>query len=224
MACALKLNRLSFLMISGASKGIGKAMAIQCSKKLGPKSRVTLAARSADKLEETKNEILQLNPTLEIVPYAIDLESCLLPDLEHLVKDSLPAAGVASFEQGIIIHNVGTTGDVSKRAKECSDIKQWEENFRLNVFNVAILNNIFLQEFKDKKRYVYNLSAKAAFIPFESFGIYCPNKAARHMYFKVLAEEEKKDKNLVVLQYYPGPVDSGSKHMELYNFTLFILF
>lgn len=208
MASALNLNRLSYLLVSGASKGIGKSLAIQCSKKLTKNARVVITARNTENLEQTKNEILQVNPSINVVPCPMDLGTCTYNDLQHLVSNSLPPEGIRIFEQAIIIHNVGTTGDVSKKARECSDLNAWHENFRLNVFNVALLNNVFLDTFKEVKRYVYNISAKAAYVPYESFGIYGPNKAARHMYFKVLAEEEKKDKNLIVFQYYPGPVDT----------------
>lgn len=203
MSSALNLNKISHLLVTGASRGIGRAMAVIFSKKLGPGSQVVITARDSSKLEKVKDEILQNNPKIQVVSHPIDLGRCSKEELGQLFNGQ-----VGNLEQGIIIHNVGTTGDVTKKAKECSDLTAWEENFRLNVFNVALLNNAFLERFKDKRRYVYNLSAKAAFVPFESFGIYCPNKAARHMYFKVLAEEEKRDKNLTILQYYPGPVDT----------------
>uniref|UniRef100_A0A336K8H8 CSON003908 protein n=1 Tax=Culicoides sonorensis TaxID=179676 RepID=A0A336K8H8_CULSO len=202
MSSALNLSKISYLLVSGASRGIGKAMAVECSKKLGDGSQVVIAARSSEKLNQVRDEILQNNSKIQVTTHAIDLGQCSKDELSELANQN------GNFEQGIIIHNVGTTGDVSKKAKECNNLTEWEENFKLNVFNVALLNNIFLEKFKDKRRYVYNLSAKAAFVPFESFGIYCPNKAARHMYFKVLSEEEKRDKNLTILQYYPGPVDT----------------
>lgn len=206
MASALNLNRLSYILVSGASKGIGKAMAVECAKKLTSGGRVIIAARNSQNLEETKDEINRHNQSVTCVPYTIDLGSASFQDLQNLVKGSLQPQ--IKFEQAVVIHNVGTTGDVSKKAKDCNDITAWQENFNLNVFNVALLNCAFLEAFKDLKRYVYNISAKAAYVPYESFGIYGSNKAARHMYFKVLAEEEKRDKNLVVFQYYPGPVDT----------------
>ncbi|XP_063696230.1 sepiapterin reductase-like [Culicoides brevitarsis] len=200
---ALNFSKISHLIVTGASRGIGRALAIEFSRKLPSGSRISIAARDSERLETVKNEILSCNSKVDVVPHALDLGNCSSKDLRALCN-----AQNGSSEQGIIIHNVGTTGDVSKKAKDCNDLSEWETNFRLNVFNVALLNNIFMQEFKEKRKFVYNLSAKAAFVPFESFGIYCPNKAARHMYFKVLAEEEKRDKNLTILQFYPGPVDT----------------
>lgn len=206
MASALNLNRLSYIFVSGASKGIGKAMAVEFSKKLTNGGRVVIAARSAQNLEQTKVEIEKLNPGVSVVPYSVDLGTCSYQDFQTLIKDSLPAQ--SKFEQAVVIHNVGTIGDVSKKAKEYKDISAWQENFNLNVFNVVLLNNAFMEAFKDHKKYIYNISAKAVFIPYESFGIYAANKGARHIFFKILAEEEKRDKNLVVFQYYPGPVDT----------------
>lgn len=212
MSSALNLNKLSYLLVSGASRGIGKAMAVEFSKKLKSGSEIFIAARNSNQLENVKNEILSSNSQVQVTPTSIDLGSCTREDLSRLVTVN------GKYEQAIIIHNVGTTGDVSKKAIELNDLTAWEENFRLNVFNVALLNNVFMERFKSMRRYIYNLSAKAAFVPFESFGIYCPNKAARHMYFKVLSEEEKRDKNLTILQYYPGPVDTAMvENMEKHS-------
>lgn len=58
-----------------------------------------------------------------------------------------------------------------------------------------------------------NVSSLAAIQPFESWAVYCAAKAAREMFHRVLAEEQKKItspvKNLLVLNYAPGPLDTN---------------
>jgi sepiapterin reductase len=39
-------------------------------------------------------------------------------------------------------------------------------------------------------------------------GIYCAGKAARDIFHKTLAEENKADNNMYVLSYAPGPLDT----------------
>lgn len=125
-----------------------------------------------------------------------------------MLQNSLSPETATGFEQAVIVHNVGTTGDVSKRAKHCNDIQEWQDNFTCNVFSVILLNNIFLEMFAATKRFVINITSKCGIAPFEGMAFYGPNKAAREMFFRNLAEEERSDKNLQILNYAPGPVDT----------------
>lgn len=64
---------------------------------------------------------------------------------------------------------------------------------------------------------VVNISSLAAVKAFETWGIYCTNKAARDMFIRVIAEENKGNK-VKALNYAPGPMDTGI----LKNILLFI--
>lgn len=57
---------------------------------------------------------------------------------------------------------------------------------------------------------IVNVSTLAAIQAFPSFGIYCMAKAAREMFHKVLAEEQKStpENGIKVLNYAPGPLDT----------------
>ena len=52
---------------------------------------------------------------------------------------------------------------------------------------------------------VINITSKCGQVPFPSFTFYGSGKAAREMYFKVLALEEPE---MIVLNYSPGPVET----------------
>lgn len=204
----LNFNKSTFFIVTGASRGIGATIAIECARKLSNNSRVLLTARDADKLEGTKQKINAINPKLHVITHVIDLTAPSNDALKNLLTSALPIEGVSAFEQSVIVHNVGSTGDVTKRARECSKLSEWQENFNTNVFSVVILNNIFLEVFQSVRKYVINITSKAGIEPFEGFAFYCPNKAAREMYFRVLAAEESEDKSLTILNYAPGPVDT----------------
>lgn len=201
------LNKKTFFLISGASRGIGKTMAIECSKKFKPGSVLVLIARSLTGLEATKSEILSNTQGLTVLIYSVDLSTANSSDYEQLLakslKDSSTTAG--DFEQAFVIHNAGTIGDVSIKSRNLNDVNQWDRYLRTNVSSVISLNCEFMKVFENQKKIIVNITSKAANVPFASFTEYCTGKAARQMYFKVLAAEEKET---LVLNYSPGPVET----------------
>lgn len=59
-------NRSTFLVITGASRGIGKGLAIKFSTLVTSDSTLVLLARSLEDLEATKTQILATNPNLDV--------------------------------------------------------------------------------------------------------------------------------------------------------------
>lgn len=204
MANAIDLrDKFAFLLVTGASKGIGAKMAIEVSRNFRSGSVVVLLARSETGLEKTKTDILECNPDIKVVTKSIDLTKISEKDLQELAKESCKNS--EEFELMMMIHNVGTLGDVSKWARDIDDLNHLESYFSTNVFTPIILNNFFLKTFANTKKFIINITSKAATSPFKSFGFYCAGKAAREMFFRVLAEESP---DILVLNYSPGPVET----------------
>lgn len=202
----IDFNQVSYLLVTGASRGIGQRMAIETARKLKSGSVVVLLARSASGLESTKSEILDVNSHITVVTSSVDLSNASKQLLMDIIEKSLAKIPVSNFELAAIIHNVGTIGNVERKAVDMCDRKEWEDYYATNVFTVGILNSCFLHQFKEcAHKLVVNVTSKACMVPFKSMGFYCSGKAAREMYFKVLADEEP---DLVVLNYSPGPVDT----------------
>ncbi|XP_055913609.1 sepiapterin reductase [Eupeodes corollae] len=201
----MDLNKKTIFILTGASKGIGKTMAIECCRLFKPKSLAILFARSASGLEETKKEILALNNDITVKVFSLDLGEISAKEYHETLDDALTGVEVNEFERAFIVHNVGSVGDVTKSAKELSDIDNWKKYFHLNVFGVCALNAEFMKRFEDIPRLVVNITSKVGIEPFPSMAEYGSGKAAREMYFRVLALEEK---DVVVLNYSPGPVDT----------------
>lgn len=205
MSNAIDLNgRSAYLLITGASKGIGATMAIETSRNFSAGSVVVLLARSVSGLEATKAAILEANSGLKVIVKAIDLTKPSREDLETLIDESYKQS--ASHELAMVIHNVGTLGDSSKWARDIEDYSELQNYFSTNVFAPMLLNNLLLKRVhSDTKKFIVNITSKAAIAPFKSFGFYCSGKAAREMFFRVLAEESE---DVLVLNYSPGPVET----------------
>ncbi|XP_059616058.1 sepiapterin reductase-like [Phlebotomus argentipes] len=202
---AVNLNRVGFLLVTGASRGIGQTMAIECAKEMKPGSLVLLLARSAAGLEDTRRQILAQNDRLTIVTVSVDLTEPSREELETVVAKSLANSAKESFEFALVIHNVGTLGDVTKWSVDHNSQATWREHFAMNVFSVAILNAVFMASFPETQKIVVNVTSLAALEPFASMSLYCSSRAAREMYFRCLAAENP---GLTVLNYSPGPVDT----------------
>ncbi|KAL5007880.1 hypothetical protein ScPMuIL_016686 [Solemya velum] len=85
---------------------------------------------------------------------------------------------VAGFTQAVIVHNAGTIGDPTKYVREMTDVDKVKHCYDMNVTGMILLNAAFLHE-----KWL--------------------TKAARYMFFRVLAVEEP---DIRVLNYDPGLV------------------
>lgn len=198
------VDKLAYLLITGASRGIGRAMAIETSRFLKAKSVVVLLARSYEGLEGTRYEILRANEDLTVIIKPMDLTRPTIEEINEIITSSFDTT--LNFDLALIIHNVGTLGDIGKWAKSITDFNELSPYFDVNVNTPTILNNCLLKIIPSStKKLIVNITSLAAQRPFKSFGFYCMGKAAREMYFRVLAEEEK---DIIVLNYSPGPVES----------------
>ena len=63
---------MEYSLVFGASGGIGKEF---CKKLLEQNQKLIISGRSENKLELTKNELISLYPSAEILIYKINLES-----------------------------------------------------------------------------------------------------------------------------------------------------
>ncbi|XP_018800668.1 PREDICTED: sepiapterin reductase [Bactrocera latifrons] len=203
----LDLEKRTYLFVTGASRGIGQRMSIEVAAKLKPGSIIVLLARSEQGLLNTKESIEALGNDLKVYTYSTDLSLVTATQFRELLEKSLKGVKISDFERAFIIHNAGTVGDVSKSAVDVSDANVWHQYYYVNVFSVISLNCEFFRVFSGTPKVVVNITSKCAIEPFASMSFYCSGKAAREMYFRVLATEQALD-NVVVLNYAPGAIDT----------------
>lgn len=204
----MNLEQRTYLLVTGASRGIGREMAQQLARQLkAAGSLVVLMGRSESLLQETKSTILADCPELAVHTYLLELATADSSDFARILAETLEGKDCKEFERAIVVHNAGTLGDTSKHAREIGDTKVLEQYYHINLFSALALNAEFMRTFAGIPKLVVNLSTLAALEPFPSMAYYCTVKAAREMYFRVLALEESAGKTLV-LNYAPGVIDT----------------
>ncbi|XP_074097550.1 sepiapterin reductase [Cotesia typhae] len=191
-----------FLLITGASKGIGRQIAITFSELLDKDSKLLLLARDENGLKETAGKIRN---HVQVDYVSVDLSVAPADRLTDIVNTHV---NPGEYDRAVVVHNVGSIGDLSKFTDAMNDFDVWRKYYDLNVFSPAVLNSVFMKIFNQNvkaKKLVINITSLCGIKPFKSMGYYCSGKAGREMYFKVFAEEFPE---VNVLNYSPGPVET----------------
>lgn len=208
-------NKKTFALVTGASRGIGRTLAEKIAKQIAPESVLLLISRDEKSLGSLKQAIETDRPAVRVYVGVTDLSTCDESALNGLVSSALAGDSAESFAHALCVHNVGSLGDATKRCSDLTQTTSCVDYFRLNVASVVVLNAIFLRHFasgKQQRKTVVNMSSLCAVEPFASLSLYCTGKAARDMFFKVLAKEEPEVR---VLNYAPGPVETSMRSQLL---------
>ncbi|OAD57799.1 Sepiapterin reductase [Eufriesea mexicana] len=194
-----------FLLITGASRGIGKQIAISFGSILEKGSHVLLLATNLDALKETAKGI---PASIFVHIVSVDLAKATKDKLYDIITQCLNNEPLNQFDQIIVIHNVGSIGNINQCTNDMTDISIWHDYFNLNVFIPAILNGVIMQIFNEStntKKIIVNITSLLGIEAKKLLGYYCSGKAAREMFFKVFALENPQ---VNVINYSPGPVET----------------
>eukprot|EP00088_Acartia_fossae_P019948 TRINITY_DN2167_c0_g1_i5.p1 TRINITY_DN2167_c0_g1~~TRINITY_DN2167_c0_g1_i5.p1 ORF type:complete len:313 (-),score=121.83 TRINITY_DN2167_c0_g1_i5:1246-2184(-) len=192
----------SFVLITGASRGFGRALAVEFGKVVGAGSTLLLMARNMEGLETTKSIVRDARPGLAVELVSIDLETANQEAFEKAVRDNYRNG---DHSVAIVVHNAGTLGQDGRKITDLTDIDEISTYYRLNLFHVICLNSVFTSCFPKSKMVYINISSILALQPMVTWGHYCGRMAARDAMFRVLAVEQPES---VVLNYAPGPLDT----------------
>ncbi|KAM7302437.1 sepiapterin reductase isoform X1 [Ixodes scapularis] len=195
------------IFVTGASGGIGRAIAVGFAKHVAPGSLVVITGRNTAGLEETKRLIGDHGRDVNVVVETCDHARASFRDYQGLLRRA--STQVESPERVVLVHNAATTGDVSQYAASYDDERVIDDYYHLNLTSVMTLTAAFLHHYgSDSKpsRTVVNVSSRAAVVAMAGAALYCTGKAARNMYMKVVALENP---SVSVLNYAPGPVDTA---------------
>lgn len=207
-------KRKYYVIITGASVGIGRAITQAFSQKVAEKSVFVITGRNAENLNETKRLVGEVAPDVEVIAEVMDHSKASFDDYRKLITDTW--AKISEADGVVLVHNVGTIGDVHKYASAFTDEKEIDDYFHLNLTSVMTLTSAFLEQFSNSStlsRTIINISSLAAVKPMAGASIYCTGKAARQMYMKIIAAENP---TVTVLNYSPGPVDTAM-HQALHH-------
>ena len=186
-------------LITGASSGLGREMAIILSEK---GYDIIAVARRQELLDELKGIIKTNVETL-----CLDVTKA--QDINVIVS--------RLDEVDIFVNNAGfgVFGDLCS-----SDLNREIEMIDTNVKAVHILTKYAAQKFKEKnKGYILNVASIAAFFPGPLFSAYYGTKAYVFRLTQSLYEELRRDKsNVKISVLCPGPVKTGFEDVAKVSF------
>lgn len=192
-----------FALITGASMGLGKAFAIELSKR---KINTILVALPNEGLNELTKELEQ-KYNVSSKYFEIDLTK-----KENVI--ALSKKVNEHYNVHILINNVGAGG--SKKFME-ADVNYIDMIIQLNVMATAILTHQILPNLsRQSEGFILNVSSMSAFSPMGYKTVYPASKVFVHN-FSLGLLRELKDTNIFVSVVNPGPMNTKSDSAQRLN-------
>jgi short-subunit dehydrogenase len=185
------------VIITGGSKGLGKAMAMKFAKE---GHSLMLCARSADTLKATQNEIQSLFPNITVHVFCADLS----------LKEQVLEFGNFCLEKGspdILINNAGsyTQGNCADGSPDLM-----HSMMDVNFYSAFYLSQFLIPKMKAlKKGHIFNICSIASQKAYANGGCYSVSKFALYGFSQNL-RLELKDHGIKVTSVLPGAVFTDS--------------
>lgn len=201
--------------ITGASRGIGRQIAVDFASRCNSASKFILLARDVKALEETKSLLVQANsslPSSNVTVINNDLANPGITPFNDTLDHVLSDINMDEFNSAYLVHNAGTVGNL-KEAVSLDDPQEWRKHFDINFVSATLLTSTFVTKLRRriKRLVLVNITSLCGRLPFKDMAMYGTMKAARDQYFRVVALENPTP-IVTVLNYSPGPVDT-----DMYN-------
>lgn len=182
------------VLITGASAGIGKAVALS----LGAKGvELFLVARRKEKLEEVMAEIKTINPSAKVCLIVGDIND---PELPKLITEK------TSSHLHILINNAGLA--LGREKAEVGEWADWEQMIQTNITaNFRMAHLVLPWMLKDGEGDIINLCSIAGHYTYTGGSVYCATKHAVNAFTRVVREETC-GKNIRIMQISPGMVNT----------------
>lgn len=202
------------VLISGASRGIGRAIALAiadaaCANRdkvneessiLSSRVHVVMMARSASSLQETADMVQQRcghgDVIITTTCYEMDLAD--IDSLPENVNKMLEYLSSEKFNSCLLINSAGSLGPLGKATSICDDespsasLKRWKDTIDFNITSSLWISSQFAKATSHVPLVrIVNISSLCAIDPFPTMSLYCTGKAARDMFHAVLAKEQK---------------------------------
>lgn len=168
-------------LVTGASKGIGEAIA----RRLGKHgAKVVVSSRKQEAVEQVANDFRKEG----IVAAAFACNTGIPAELEQLVQKT--AATFRGID--ILVNNAGT--NPSYGPAETLDLKAFDKTLEVNLRGPFYLSQLVYPLMKARNGgSIINISSVEGITPSEQMSAYCMSKAGLNMATKVMAKEWGKD-------------------------------
>lgn len=188
----MKVSHKEYIVITGASKGLGKRFSIELARK---RENLILIATPHTKLNELA-EWLRAQHQVEVKTFECDLTEWHIPtELSQTINAQYTVKG--------LINNAGIGG--SKQFEKV-DAAYLDNIIMLNIRALTLLTRHLLPSLlKAEKGFILNIASMASFSPIPYKSIYPASKAFVYSFTRSL-REELRDTNVSVSVVHPGPM------------------
>jgi len=186
---------MSYALITGASKGIGRAIAKELASR---KANVLLVARSENLLVELKNEI-EKDYSVQCHYLVLDLTS---PEAADSIHNWCTGQ---NYSVNILVNNAGygLSGSFESRS-----IQEHIEMINVSMLSTIKLIHLFLPQLKrQKKSYILNVGSSAAYQAVPYLATYAAAKSFVVRFSRAL-RYELRNSNVTVSVINPGVTDT----------------
>ncbi len=188
------VNNKKIALITGASSGIGKAMAFSLA---AQSVTLILVARRLERLQEVQNEISEKYPLTEIFLISSDVND---PELAAKIEN------ISNKKIDILINNAGLA--LGKDFVEKSHFSDWELMISTNISaNFRMVHLVLPWMLHHGQGDIINLCSVAGHHSYQGGAVYCATKHAVHAFTQALREETC-GRNVRVMQISPGMVET----------------
>jgi short-subunit dehydrogenase len=180
-------------LITGASRGIGKATALAFAK---AGIDLVLISRSHQALTETAAEIAPLGVDVQLFPIDLAVVEQVKPQIESIVNQ---------FPIDMLVNNAGMayTGDLLT-----TSLADWQQVLTLNLTSVFQCIQAVLPTMRSREQStIINIASIAGYQAFPGWGAYNVSKAGLIALSKTLAAEERAH-GIRVVTLCPGSVNT----------------
>ncbi|WP_281310122.1 SDR family NAD(P)-dependent oxidoreductase [Flavobacterium flavigenum] len=185
-----------YVLITGASSGIGYEMAVELANK---KFNLILVARNENELKKIQAELIQKYAVL----------------VEIIVKD-LSVAGAATelyneinklnLTVTTLINNAGV-GNYGNFIE--TSLEEELQMIQLNISSLVVLTKLFAKDMVARKSgKIMNVASLLSFLPFPYYSVYSATKTFVLAFTETVAAELE-DSGVVITALCPGPIDTG---------------
>jgi uncharacterized protein len=187
-----------YVLITGASKGLGRAFAEEFASK---NKNLILVALENDGLEDTAKYIQQ---KFNIKVETIETNLAKIEAVYQLAEKIN-----TRFEIEYLINNAGTGGT---SIFSQTSVEQIENLIMINVRALSLLTRLLLPNLmrQEGRTYVLNVASMASFSPMTYKAVYSASKAYVYYFSRALAEELK-NTNVFVSVVHPGPMKTNNE-------------
>lgn len=183
-------------MVTGASKGIGRSIALSIASSGKP---VIALARQSDELESVRIELLNLQSDSIAIACDLGLTTDIVKATNHISSSFNHLSG--------IVHNAGTIHPIENMLD--AEISNWARSINVNLIGVQDLTNRLSQSIGGSTHTrITTISSGAAKRSIHGWSAYCVSKAGLDMWSMCMAEEGD-ERNISSLSIAPGIVDTG---------------